>query len=114
MLVKRLPDQGLDYSLAADVQFLSRGVQLVQHWRREVNIHTPNWAHHVPRVCEETRDILSLVSETRNVFGRHRLLPLPPNFSDGQSGINLITSCLPTIRELFDSVNTAAPLRMYV
>ena len=24
--------------------------------------------------------------------------PLPPNFSDGQSGINLITSCLPTSR----------------
>src|SRR5215467_4344114 len=73
MLVKGLPDQRLDYRLAADVQLLCRVVQLVQHRRSEVYIHPLDWAHHAPRVCEKTRDVLSLFREARNVFGRHRL-----------------------------------------
>lgn len=38
MLVKRLSDKRFDYCLPADVQFLCRVVQFVQHWRGEVYI----------------------------------------------------------------------------
>ena len=69
MLVKRLPDQGLDYRLAANVQFLCRVIQFVQHRRRKVYIHPLNWTHYLPRVCEKTRDVLSPIGEAGNVLG---------------------------------------------
>src|SRR5262249_40406835 len=73
ILVKRLPNYGLDYRLAANVQLLCSVVQFVQHLRSEVYIHPLDRAHHASRVCEKPRDILSLFRKTRNALGRHRL-----------------------------------------
>jgi len=55
MLVKRLPDQVLDYRPVADVQLLRGVVPLIQRWRGEVNIHKLDLVHHVPRVRENAR-----------------------------------------------------------
>ena len=61
MLIESLPDERLDHGLSANVEILSRPIQLLQHGRCEVDIHALNWLNHAARALEETRNILPLI-----------------------------------------------------
>src|ERR1700688_334530 len=92
VLVKRLSNQSLDYCLAADVQLFCCVVQFVQHRRREIYIDMLDRTHHVARVREKTRDIFSVVGETRNSFCRHGLLPFTSALHKAVAPVSLLST----------------------
>jgi AAA domain len=72
MLIKRLADQRFDHGLTADVQFLCRVVQFLQHRRGEIHVAPLDRRHHTARIREKTRDVFSLIRKTRDGFRPYR------------------------------------------
>ena len=69
LLIQSMPQQGLDDSLATDVQLPCFFIKLLKHRLRKVNIHPLNRRHHLALVCEETRDVLSFIRDVRDLIG---------------------------------------------
>src|SRR6476619_1745065 len=72
-LIERLPDQGLDERLPADIQVFGRRIQLLQHGRRKVYVYSLNRPHHASGVGEKSGNVLAALRHARNLFRRRRL-----------------------------------------
>jgi hypothetical protein len=69
LLVQRHAQQGLDDSLAADVQF-SRGlIQFIEHGNSKIHIDALNGRHHLALSGEKARDVLAAIGDPGNCLG---------------------------------------------
>src|SRR5579863_8756917 len=71
LLVERLPYEGLDHGLAADVQLFRGPVQFFQHAQCQVNIYPLDRTHHSSGIGEEPGHVFALVGNTGDGFCRH-------------------------------------------
>ena len=73
-LVESLAHQGLDDRLPADVEILGGALELFEHGGGKVHVHALDGFPHFAGIGEEARNILAVVRDASNGFGRDRLL----------------------------------------
>ncbi len=69
-LIERLPNEGFDHCLAADVQLLRGAVQFLQHGGSKIHIHPANRFHHPTGIGEEPRNVLAPIGAPGDLLCR--------------------------------------------